>query len=62
MIFEFGSRDKEKKREKKNGLPEIDFVDLDLEEDRDKDMVNDILKKYHKVLKHTFVKYSNAGN
>ena len=60
MLFEYGSRDKEKKKEKKHGLPEIDFVDLDLEEDRDKNMVYDILKKYHKAIKHIFVKYSNA--
>ncbi len=46
MIFPEGTREKELKAEKKNGLLTIDCLDLSLEEDREISMVDILIKKY----------------
>ena len=61
IIFEEGSRALEKLLEKKHGLPEIELVNMEHEEERDKEAVQAFLKKYHKILHHLFVSYSNVG-
>mmetsp|Transcript_33174 Transcript_33174/g.30105 ORF Transcript_33174/g.30105 Transcript_33174/m.30105 type:complete len:183 (+) Transcript_33174:2419-2967(+) len=47
--------------EKKHGLPEIEIIALDQEEDRDRQVVNILMRKYFKVIKHLFNSYSNSG-
>ena len=44
-LYEFGSREKEIKREFRY-LPDITYIDLKKEEERDKEMVQNMLKKY----------------
>ncbi|EGR31584.1 hypothetical protein IMG5_106360 [Ichthyophthirius multifiliis] len=61
ILFEYGSRQKQLKRENNTGLYQIQYIDLNLEEERDKNMIQIILRRYHKVLKNIFVKYSNSG-
>ncbi|KAL4446642.1 hypothetical protein ABPG74_005580 [Tetrahymena malaccensis] len=61
LLFQFGSREKQIKRENKTGLPLIQYIDLDKEEQRDKDTINVLLRRYNKILKNVFVKYSNTG-
>ena len=60
-IYAYGSREKELKREMKF-LPDMVYIDLKKEETRDQEMVQNLLKKYHKALKFIFVKYANTGN
>ena len=45
----------------KHGKPLIELIDFDIEEDREKLMVDYLLKKYHKILKYLFLKYSNSS-
>jgi hypothetical protein len=61
LLFEAGTREKELKRERKVGLPEINYIDLDTEEERDKEMITVLLKKYYKALRHIFLKFANTG-
>ncbi|KAL4496244.1 hypothetical protein ABPG72_012981 [Tetrahymena utriculariae] len=61
LLFQFGSREKQIKRENKTGLPILQYIDLDKEEQRDKDSINALLRRYNKILKNVFVKYSNTG-
>jgi hypothetical protein len=60
LEFEFGSRDRELKKEKKHGLPEIDPLILENEESRDKELIETLLRRYYKALKHIFTKYANS--
>ncbi|EAR92754.2 hypothetical protein TTHERM_00322980 (macronuclear) [Tetrahymena thermophila SB210] len=59
-LFEFGSREKEMKKDNKKVSPQLNYFDLNQEEDRDKLMAEALLKKYHKLFRHLFVKYSNS--
>lgn len=61
MIYKDGIREKELSKEKKHGLPEFDVVDLDYEEDREKIMVEMVLRRFNKILKYLFIKYANTG-
>jgi len=61
LLSPFGSREKQLKREAATAIPAIQYVDLDTEETRDKAMIEALLRKYQKVLKNIFVKYSNSG-
>jgi len=61
IIFEEGSRALEKLLEKRHGLPEIELVRIEDEEERDREAVQIFLKKYHKILHYLFVSYSNVG-
>jgi len=61
IVFEEGSRALEKLLEKRHGLPEIELVRLEDEEERDREAVQIFLKKYHKILHYLFVSYSNVG-
>ncbi len=61
LLFDFGSREREMKNQKKIGLPEINFFDLNLEEDRDKEQVELLLHRYNKALRALFNKYSFTG-
>ena len=62
LLFKDGQREKELNNEKKHGLPEFELTDLDLEEERDKLLVEMELKKFHKILKYLFLKYANTGH
>lgn len=62
LIFKDGTREKEINKEKKHGLPDLEVTDLELEEDRDKLMIEMELHKYHKLIKYLFVKYANTGH
>ncbi len=42
-------------------LPDMIYIDLKKEETRDQEMVQNILRKYHKALKFLFLKYANTG-
>ena len=59
-MFEFGSRQKQLEKEKKHGLIEFEPLDLDLEEERDKRMVEIFFTKNRRILHHLFVKYQNS--
>lgn len=64
LLFQYASRDKPKKE---GGIiinqhPEIRYFDLEMEEERDKELINILLRKYQKLLKNIYVKYSNSGN
>ena len=61
LIFEYGSRERELKREKKSGLPEIQYINLESEEDWDKGLIDIKVRYYHRILKHIFFKYSGSG-
>jgi hypothetical protein len=41
--------------------PEIQLINLDEEEDRDKEAINMMMKKYTKLWKNLYYKYSNSG-
>ncbi|KAL4487004.1 hypothetical protein ABPG73_008863 [Tetrahymena malaccensis] len=59
-LFEFGSREKEMKKDNKKAIPQFNYFDLNQEENRDRIMAEALLKKYHKFFRHLFVKYSNS--
>ena len=61
LIFEDGTVEQEKAAKKKNGLPEIQIVDLDTEETIYKAAIDMILEKYQKFLKFLFTTYANTG-
>jgi hypothetical protein len=61
LIFPFGSREKDYLKEKKHGLPEIDFYNIQLEEKRDKELIDSIFKKYSSYFQFILRKYSGAG-
>lgn len=61
IIFEEGSREVEKIMEKRHGLPEINVVHLQHEEDRDREGVEVVMRKYQKVVRSLFMDYSNSG-
>ncbi len=42
-------------------MPEIKLLNLDEEENRDKDSMLAIMKKYAKLWKNLYYKYSNSG-
>ena len=60
-IYEYGMREKDLIRERKIGLLEIVYFDLDQEELVDQAMVKNLFKKYRKALKFNFWKYANTG-
>jgi hypothetical protein len=62
LIFKDGSREKELKREQLHGLHEMEVTNMiNDEEDREQFMVEQVLRKYHSVLKYLFMKYSNTS-
>jgi hypothetical protein len=42
-------------------LPVIRLLDLEEEEERDKETVNEFMKKYSKLWRNLFYKYANSG-
>jgi hypothetical protein len=42
-------------------IPEVKLLDLEEEENRDKEAMNLIMKKYMKLWKNLYYKYSNSG-
>ncbi|CAD8090140.1 unnamed protein product [Paramecium sonneborni] len=60
LLFPDGSRQTELAKEKKHGLITFDLLDLNLEEEIEKLMVEQILRKYSKVLRYIFTKYANT--
>lgn len=42
-------------------IPDIKLLNLDEEEDRDKEAMNLMMKKYGKLWKNLYYKYSNSG-
>ena len=61
ILFDLNSRDAEKLLEKKHGLPDIEIINLDVEEDKDKKVVWVIMKRYTKVMRYLFNSYTNSG-
>lgn len=62
VIQPFGSFDKKSKNERKHGLPEIYYYDINDEETVHKAECNSLIKKYNKALKQLFQKYANSGH
>jgi hypothetical protein len=60
-LFPFNSREKELLRERKHGLPEVEYIDLEAEEERDQDMINVTFQNYNKVFRHLYQRYGNSG-
>jgi hypothetical protein len=42
-------------------IPEIKLIDLDEEEERDKEAIIEYFKKYAKLWKNLYYKYANSG-
>ena len=65
MIFKEGSVDKDnekfKKLSSKMMTPQIEYFDMDLEEERDRESMVSFMKKYAKLWKNLFYKYANSG-
>ena len=61
LVFDEGIIDHEKTSETKNGLPEIEIIDLENEETRDKTAIDMILEKYQRTFKFLFSSYANTG-
>ena len=65
LVFDDGVIEQEKEAHKKAMgkmmVPEIKLLNLDEEEDRDKEAMNLIMKKYAKLWKNLYYKYSNSG-
>jgi hypothetical protein len=60
LIYKEGTSDKDKAILAKILLPQLKLVDLDEEEERDKEAVVLYMKKYGKLWKNLFSKYANA--
>jgi hypothetical protein len=60
LIYKEGTTDKDKAILSKIMLPQIKLVDLDEEEERDKEAVVLLMKKYGKLWKNFFSKYANS--
>lgn len=60
LLFNFGSREKLHKREGHDH--DIQFINLEDEETREREMIQILMRKYAKALKNIFVKYSNSGS
>lgn len=66
LIYKEGSvlaeSDKLKKlTEQKLLIPQIKLIDLEEEEERDRESVTMFMKKYQKLWKNLYYKYSNSG-
>ena len=61
MIYNEGGRESEKDKTKFNGALQIKLIDLDCEEQRDKEAVKMCMKKFQKLWKNLFSKYANTG-
>jgi hypothetical protein len=61
IVFDFGVVEAHKINEKKTGLPDIEVVNLETEEDRDKEAVNLVLRKYNKPLRTMFNGYCSTA-
>jgi hypothetical protein len=65
LIFRDGEvyqdQEKAKKLMSKMMIPEIKLLNLDEEENRDKEGMLLIMKKYSKLWKNLYYKYSNSG-
>ena len=60
LLYGDGERERELQTEKKHGLIVFDLVDLALEEDRDRLMVDILVRKYNKAMRFLFYRYSNT--
>ncbi|CAD8181583.1 unnamed protein product [Paramecium octaurelia] len=60
LVFKDGS--KSVAQPNKHGLTEYEVWDLQLEEDRERYLVEQLFRKYHKIFKYVFFKYANSGN
>ena len=56
-----GTEQDSKKKVERGSLPEIKLLNLDEEEDRDREAMTLIMKKYSKLWKNLYYKYSNSG-
>eukprot|EP01022_Parablepharisma_sp_SALTPOND_P028665 TRINITY_DN71377_c2_g1_i1.p3 TRINITY_DN71377_c2_g1~~TRINITY_DN71377_c2_g1_i1.p3 ORF type:complete len:558 (+),score=149.58 TRINITY_DN71377_c2_g1_i1:4544-6217(+) len=59
ILFEEGLVEKDKKKMKKI-LPEIQLIDFACEEEREKDAVFFFMRKYKRLFRYLFTKYSNS--
>ncbi|CAD8059186.1 unnamed protein product [Paramecium sonneborni] len=46
----------------KHGLTEYEIWDLQFEEDRERYLVEQLFRRYHKIFKYIFFKYANSGS
>ena len=60
LLFDDGERERELQTEKKHGLLVFDIVDLAQEEDRDRVMVEVLLRRYGKALRFLFSRFANT--
>ncbi len=51
----------QKQLDRKMHLPVIRLLDLEEEEERDKETINEFMKKYAKLWRNLFYKYANSG-
>ena len=63
LIYESGSVEQEKEQIKtvKQLKNDIELLNLDMEETRDQESIKSVMKKYTKLWKNLFQKYSNTG-
>ncbi|CAK88326.1 unnamed protein product (macronuclear) [Paramecium tetraurelia] len=60
LIFRDGSKNTTSLN--KHGLTEYEIWDLQFEEDRERYLVEQLFRRYHKIFKYAFFKYANSGS
>lgn len=60
MIYKDGARDKIP--DMKHKIPVVEIIELENEEDREKYMVEQVMRKYQSILKYLFMKYANTSH
>ena len=61
LVYKEGELDSLNKMKSLIGLPEIDLFDFEGEEERDVNAIKIFMKKFAKLWKYLFYKYSNSG-
>lgn len=61
LLYKDQEYDKMRKTDAKMMIPQINLVNMDEEEERDRLEVNEFMKKYAKLWKNLFYKYANSG-
>ncbi len=61
LLFEYGSREKDLLNQKDTGIPHITLLDLKLEENHNQLAVQLVMRKYKKLFRWLFKKYTSKG-
>ena len=61
LLAEFGARKKAKHTDRVDGVPNVKVLDLDDEEECNQLAVKFLMKRYHKVCRWMYKKYTNKG-